>query len=41
MANRYLGEEHADEIAERNAVPGEVLVRLRPEHVVAVTEIAA
>lgn len=33
---RYMGAEHAEEVGRRNAVPGELLVRLRPERVVAV-----
>ncbi|MDT0266058.1 PPOX class F420-dependent oxidoreductase [Streptomyces sp. DSM 44915] len=32
---RYMGQERGAEFGQRNAVPGEVLVRVRPEHVVA------
>src|SRR5229473_1437829 len=35
IAARYMGPEHAEEIGSRNAVPGELLVRLRPAKVVA------
>ncbi|SOD62752.1 hypothetical protein SAMN06297387_107126 [Streptomyces zhaozhouensis] len=35
IAARYMGEERAAEFGERNAAPGEMLVRIRPEHVVA------
>jgi PPOX class probable F420-dependent enzyme len=35
MGARYMGQERADEFGRRNAVPGELLVRLRPDHVVA------
>jgi hypothetical protein len=41
MAIRYMGPDQADEIAERNAGPGEVLVRLTPQHFAAQVEIAA
>jgi hypothetical protein len=41
MAVRYLGEERADEIAELNSGPGEVLVRLEPERIAAVVDPAA
>ncbi|MEU2075325.1 PPOX class F420-dependent oxidoreductase [Streptomyces sp. NPDC013489] len=32
---RYMGEDRADEFGERNAVPGELLVRVRIEKVIA------
>ena len=35
-----MGAEHADAFGRRNAVPGELLVRLRPAHVVAQAAIA-
>jgi hypothetical protein len=37
---RYMGEERAQEIGRRNAVPEEVLVRLRPQRTVAFDGIA-
>ncbi len=35
IAERYMGPDQADEFGRRNAVPGELLVRLRPTKVVA------
>ena len=32
---RYMGADRAEELGRRNAVPGELLVRLRPERVIA------
>jgi PPOX class probable F420-dependent enzyme len=40
IAARYMGEEQAEQFGRRNAVPGELLVRLRPEQVVAIAEMA-
>ena len=40
IGGRYMGAEHADAFGRRNAVPGELLVRLRPAHVVAQAAIA-
>lgn len=37
---RYMGAELAEQYGSRNAVPGELLVRLRPEHIVAFSGIA-
>ena len=37
---RYMGADRAVEFGRRNAVPGELLVRLRPERVIAVTAVA-
>jgi hypothetical protein len=34
IADRYMGPEQAERHGRRNAVPGELLVRLRPEHIV-------
>lgn len=34
IARRYMGAEQAEGFGRRNAVPGELLVRLRPTHVV-------
>jgi PPOX class probable F420-dependent enzyme len=36
---RYMGEEHAEQFGRRNAVEGELLVRLRAEHVFAVRNV--
>jgi PPOX class probable F420-dependent enzyme len=33
---RYMGEDRADEFGQRNAVPGELVVRLRPTKVIVV-----
>jgi PPOX class probable F420-dependent enzyme len=40
IAERYMGADQADEYGRRNAVPGELLVRLRPERVVAEADVA-
>jgi PPOX class probable F420-dependent enzyme len=37
---RYMGEERADEFGRRNAVPGELLVRVAPERVIAENDVA-
>jgi PPOX class probable F420-dependent enzyme len=37
---RYIGAERAEEFGRRNAVPGELLVRLRPERVIAQADVA-
>ncbi len=36
LGGRYMGENRAEEFGRRNAVPEEMLVRLRPEKVVAI-----
>jgi PPOX class probable F420-dependent enzyme len=41
IARRYVGDERADEYGRRNAVEGAVLVRVRLDHVIAVSDIAA
>jgi len=41
IAARYMGADRGDEFGRRNAVEGELLVRLRIEHVVAVRALAA
>lgn len=41
IARRYMGDELADEYGRRNAVDGELLVRLRMERVIAIDEMAA
>lgn len=40
IAARYMGEERAEEYGRRNGVPGELLVRLTPERVIAETGVA-
>jgi PPOX class probable F420-dependent enzyme len=37
---RYMGEDKGEQFGRRNAVPGELLVRLRAEHVVAQRDVA-
>ncbi|MGI8846488.1 MAG: PPOX class F420-dependent oxidoreductase [Thermoleophilaceae bacterium] len=41
IAARYVGESRAAEYGERNAVPSELLVRLTPERVIAVSDLTA
>lgn len=40
IAARYVGEKQADQFGSRNAVPGEVLVRVRIEKVTALSDLA-
>ena len=40
IAGRYMGADRAEEFGRRNAVPGELLVRLRPKRVIATAELA-
>jgi PPOX class probable F420-dependent enzyme len=40
IGGRYMGAERADEFGGRNAVPGELVVRLRPERVIAQADLA-
>ena len=37
---RYMGADRAQEFGERNGVPGELLVRLRPERTIALRDLA-
>ena len=37
---RYMGAARAAEFGRRNAVPGELLVRLRPKRVIATADVA-
>jgi PPOX class probable F420-dependent enzyme len=37
---RYMGADRAEEFGRRNAVPGELLVRLQPERVIAAADVA-
>ncbi len=39
IARRYVGDELAAAYGARNAVPGELLIRLRPEHTVAMGDL--
>lgn len=39
IAARYLGDELAEQYGRRNAVPGELLVRLRPTKIVAIDDL--
>jgi PPOX class probable F420-dependent enzyme len=41
LGGRYMGADRAEEYGRRNGVPGELLVRVRPTHIVAVAEIAS
>ena len=38
---RYMGEDRAEEFGKRNAVPGELVVRLRPTKVIAALNVTA
>jgi len=40
IGSRYMGADRAGEFGHRNAVPGELLVRLRPERVIATADVA-
>ena len=40
IGRRYMGADRAGEFGRRNAVPGELLVRLRPERVIATADAA-
>jgi PPOX class probable F420-dependent enzyme len=40
IGGRYMGAEKADEFGRRNAVPGEMVVRLRPDRVIAEADLA-
>ncbi|MFB7775390.1 PPOX class F420-dependent oxidoreductase [Streptomyces bauhiniae] len=40
IAARYMGEDRAEEFGARNAVPGELLVKVHIDHVVAVQDLA-
>ena len=40
ISSRYIGTDRAAELGRRNAVPGELLVRLRPERVIAAANVA-
>jgi hypothetical protein len=40
IGGRYMGADRAEEFGRRNAVPGELLVRLHPERVIASADLA-
>jgi PPOX class probable F420-dependent enzyme len=40
LAARYMGADRAEDFGRRNAVPGELLVRLRPAKIIALSAIA-
>ncbi len=40
IGGRYKGAERAEEFGARNGVPGELVVRLRPAHVVSALDLA-
>jgi PPOX class probable F420-dependent enzyme len=40
IGGRYMGADRAEEFGRRNAVSGELLVRLHPERVIAYSEVA-
>jgi hypothetical protein len=40
IGGRYMGADRAEEFGRRNAVPGELLVRLRPERLIAAADVA-
>jgi len=40
IGGRYMGPDRADAYGERNAVPGELLVRLRPTRITAQADVA-
>lgn len=40
IGGRYLGEDRAEELAARNGVPGELLVRLHPDRVTGAADLA-
>ena len=41
IAARYMGPDQAEEFGRRNAVPGELVVRLRPTKVIAALNVTA
>ncbi len=40
IGGRYMGAERAEEFGRRNAMPGELLVRITPERVISETDVA-
>jgi hypothetical protein len=41
IGGRYMGADRAEEFGARNAVPGELLVRIRPTRVIAQADLAS
>jgi hypothetical protein len=41
IAARYMGQDRAEEFGKRNAIPGELVVRLRPTKVIAALNVTA
>lgn len=40
IGDRYMGPERAEEFGRRNAIPGELLVRITPKRIIAETDLA-
>jgi PPOX class probable F420-dependent enzyme len=40
IGGRYMGADRAEEFGARNGVPGELLVRLRPDHVIGLADLS-
>jgi PPOX class probable F420-dependent enzyme len=40
LGGRYMGQDRAEEYGRRNGVPGELLVRVRPTHIVSAGDLA-
>ncbi|MGH9095805.1 MAG: PPOX class F420-dependent oxidoreductase [Acidimicrobiales bacterium] len=40
LGGRYMGVDRAEEFGRRNGVPGELVVRVRPRHIVALVDLA-
>jgi len=40
IGGRYMGQDRAEEYGRRNGVPGELLLRLRPTHIVSAADLA-
>jgi hypothetical protein len=40
LGGRYMGADRAEELGRRNGVPGELIVRVRPIHIVALADLA-
>jgi PPOX class probable F420-dependent enzyme len=40
IAARYMGADHAEEFGRRNAVPGELVMRMRPQRVITDADVA-
>jgi PPOX class probable F420-dependent enzyme len=40
IGGRYMGEDQAEAFGRRNGVPGELVVRIRPTHIVALADLS-